>query len=65
MSKKWSNEDIAWKVEDEGLEYMIMSYLNADSIEDEELKKLWATAGETLDKIKEILDSYNTYDDEE
>lgn len=60
MSKKWSNEDIAWKVENEGLGYMITDYLGSDSIEDEELKELWKTAAEALNKIEEILSPYTS-----
>lgn len=58
MSKKWSIEDIASKVENEGLGYMITDYLGSDSIEDEELKELWKVAEEALDKIEEILRPY-------
>lgn len=60
MTKKWSTEDIAWKAENEGLEYMITDYLSADSIEDEELKSLWKQVNEAIDRIKEILRPYNS-----
>ena len=58
MSRKWSVEDVAYKVESEGLDYMIMHYIGPDSIEDEELKKLWREAEEVLGKINVILSPY-------
>ena len=59
MSKKWSIEDIAAKVDNEGLGYMITDYLGSDSIEDEELKELWKVAEESLEKIGSILEPYS------
>jgi hypothetical protein len=56
--EKWSNEEIALKADLEGLAYMVTDYLSVDSIEDEELKKLWKQANEALSKIETILTPY-------
>lgn len=60
MRKKWSFEDVAGKVENEGLGYMVMDYLSEDQIEDETLSKHWKQAREALEKIGEILEPYSS-----
>lgn len=56
--KKWSNEDIASKVESEGLGYLVTDYLSAESIEDVKLKELWKQASEALNQIEKTLKPY-------
>jgi hypothetical protein len=55
MTEKWNNGTIGNYVMDEGLGYAVMYGLDADSIEDVELKKLWKKADEALDKVLEYL----------
>ena len=57
MSKK-SLQDVADIVDNEGLGYAVQDYMSADSIEDEELAKLWDEAGIILNKIDKILEPY-------
>lgn len=56
MSRLWSLETIRYKVDDEGLGYCIEDYLDASSIEDSELARLWEAAYKALTKVREYLD---------
>jgi hypothetical protein len=59
--EKYSIEQVADIVESEGLGYAIQHYMSADSIEDEDLARLWRIAKEALDQI---VDGANELDDE-
>ena len=62
----WTNEEIAEKTEHEGLDYMIMYYLDADKIADPKMKSLWKKANKVLTEIQEILDeARNEYSDDD
>jgi hypothetical protein len=53
----WSNEDLAERVELEGLDYAIMYYINPeDEFEDEILKEVWLDAREALFRIERRLE---------
>jgi hypothetical protein len=62
---KWTNEQIASKVESEGLGYMIEAYLSHDSIEDDDLAMMWKDAAELLSEIQNHLEPFMNNDDEE
>lgn len=57
-SKKYSLQEVADIVENEGLDYAITSYLCPDSIEDVKLRKLWLEAGVALRTIEAMLEVY-------
>ncbi|PLS18965.1 hypothetical protein CVD28_00765 [Bacillus sp. M6-12] len=63
--KKMSIEQIANKVENEGLDYVIQHYISPEHIEDEELKELWTQAKDVLGKIQKKLDDCLDNVDEE
>jgi hypothetical protein len=52
---KWTKQEIANKVELEGLGYMVQHYMSADYVEDPVLAKWWRTAKEALDEIEAML----------
>jgi hypothetical protein len=54
----WNIEEVAQKVESEGLGYVVLDYLDAESIMDEELRALWKQAKDALDKIEKMLLPY-------
>jgi hypothetical protein len=56
--KKWSLQEIADKVMNEGLGYMVQEYLGASKIKDEELSKLWGECKQKMDEIEKILEPY-------
>lgn len=56
MEEKHSNLDVAYIVENEGLDYAITSYMSSDSIADPELAALWDEAEAVLRKIEGILE---------
>lgn len=56
--KKFTIKEVAEIVDNEGLDYSIMEYLNSNSISDEYLSELWKTAQEVLVDIQEILDEH-------
>lgn len=56
--KKYTLQEVADIVDTEGLGYAITDYTGSDSIEDEELSKLWKEAEEVLGKINKILEPY-------
>ena len=58
MDDKLTIEEVADIVEGEGLGYAVTDYMNSDSIEDEELAKLWEEASIAMRKIQEILEPY-------
>ena len=58
VERKYDLERVAHIVDNEGLDYAIMSYMSSASIEDEELAALWDQAYEVLTKIEKILDPY-------
>ncbi len=51
-------KDIAAKVENEGLGYMITDYLSPNDIDDPELKEEWIKAQASMKRIEEILEPY-------
>ena len=50
-----SNQEVADIVEMEGLGYAVQHYLGAESIKDEKLAALWASAKEALNAIVAAL----------
>lgn len=59
MARKRSNKQVNSIVESEGLGYAVEHYLDANSIADPELSKLWATAADALKKISTILEQFD------
>ena len=55
---KWTNEEIAMKVQSEGLDYMIQHYLSADKIEDEWLAEKWKQCKQLLNEIQDYLNQF-------
>lgn len=51
-----TNEDIAYKVDSEGLDYAITSYMGSEDFIDRELAAWWDEAKKYLDLIKERLE---------
>ena len=60
-SKKYSIEDIANVISNEGLGYAIQSYLGWKDIEDKQLAKLWKQAADAMDKIEDITREFLDY----
>lgn len=56
--KKYSNEEIVDIIELEGLDYTVQSYIDAEKIEDEDMKNYFKQAKYWLDKIDESLKNY-------
>jgi hypothetical protein len=50
-----TNEDIAYKVDSEGLDYAITSYMGSEDFIDRELAAWWDEAKKYLDLITERL----------
>lgn len=48
-------EDVRDVVETEGLDYAVVHYLGAESIEDEDLRRVWQEAHDALGAINAIL----------
>lgn len=55
---KWSNKEIAEKMEWEGLGDMIQSYLSADNIQDKWLSAKWKQCADLMNEISEYLEKY-------
>ncbi len=55
---KVSVEDIVSIVENEGLGYAVGEYLDAESIKDKTLAKLWGQAQDALDEVEHYLTAY-------
>lgn len=51
----YSNEDLIDIIDNEGLDYTILYYLNVNDIEDPTLRKLFKQAKDALEQIQEIL----------
>ena len=51
-------EEVAQIVDAEGLDYAIMEYMSADSIEDPALKQAWEEAYAALWKVENMLEPY-------
>jgi len=58
MKKKKTIEDLYDIVQNEGLGYAVSDYVNADTIEDDEMRKLWENASEALKKVEDALDKW-------
>jgi hypothetical protein len=59
MAKKNKTiEDLYYIVENEGLGYAVADYVNPDTIEDNEMRKLWKEADEALKKVQNVLDKW-------
>ncbi|WP_425203736.1 hypothetical protein [Priestia megaterium] len=56
--KKKTIEDLYYIVENEGLGYAVADYVNPDTIEDDEMKKLWEEAEAALSKVQKVLDKW-------
>ena len=56
MWKKYSKREVIDMIEQEGLEYLILYYLNPNDIEDEELRQSFVEAKKWLDKITDSLE---------
>lgn len=56
MDKKYTNEELYWIVQDEGLGYAIQHYLNHESIEDTMLAEKWKQCSKLLTEIDDILE---------
>jgi hypothetical protein len=56
--KKLSDEDVAFKIDMEGIGSCIQDYLSSDRIKNPKLAKLWDEAKEKLDAITELLEPY-------
>lgn len=52
---KLSKEEVAWVVENEGLDYAICEYMGADSIADSELAEAWEAAKFALKRVVDLL----------
>jgi uncharacterized protein YrzB (UPF0473 family) len=61
-----SNEELFWKIENEGAEYFFLSYISIDAIKDEDLKKAVQRLKLEWEKIEEVVDDlemeYGGYD---
>jgi uncharacterized protein YgfB (UPF0149 family) len=63
--KKMSLEEVAAKVEWEGLGYAVQHYMTGDSIADPHLAELWDQAKELLDEIDGILEGVEPNDEDQ
>jgi hypothetical protein len=54
--KNYEINDVAAKVEQEGLGYAVQHYLSADRIQDAKLADLWSRAKDLLDQIDAYLE---------
>lgn len=61
MKRTFNNQQVADLIMDEGIGYAVRDYLSPDSIEDEELRKLWLDAFNALNAIEIKLDEYLDY----
>lgn len=53
----WTTEEVADRVEMEGLDYAILHYIGPDEeFEDKKLKRVWLLARKALFDIEDILD---------
>jgi len=52
-----SNAEVLGVVESEGLGYAVTDYLNASSIDDPDLRKVWRAAAEALAQLESALDA--------
>lgn len=55
---KYSRQEVADIVENEGLGYAIMDFMGGEHIADPELAALWDQASEILTQIRDILEPY-------
>ncbi len=55
---KYSIEEVAKIVENEGLGYAITSYMSHDVIEDDKLAGLWKQASDVLTQIEKLLEPH-------
>lgn len=58
MAELVTNEEVARIIENEGMGYAIMWYLNAAQIEDSKLASLWQQASVLLRKIEKHLEPW-------
>ena len=58
MKELLTNEEVAQIIENEGMGYAIMWYLNAVNIEDPKLASLWQQTSVLLRKIEKHLEPY-------
>lgn len=64
MSDKMNLEDVFYKVEDEGLGYMVQHYMSGDSIDDPKLAAMWDECKAMLNAITEYLEDNVELDQE-
>jgi hypothetical protein len=55
---KWTNQEIAEKMEIEGLGYLIQHYISSESIEDEWLAAKWKKCEKLFNEIQNYLSKY-------
>lgn len=60
---KYSINEVAAIIENEGLGYAIESYCSPSSIRDEDLSNMWEEARDLLIRIQEYIDLNNGSDD--
>jgi len=65
MKEKKTIEDLYYIVENEGLGYAVADYVNADTIEDDEMRNLWKEAEEASKKVQRILDKWEEENEDE
>lgn len=65
MKKKKTIEDLYDIVQNEGLGYAVADYVNPDTIEDDEMRKLWKEADEALKKVQRVLDKWEEENEDE
>lgn len=58
MGRTFNNEEVADIIMNEGIGYAVMDYLNPDSIEDEELRRMFIIAYSALNEIEVKLEEY-------
>ncbi|TPF18053.1 hypothetical protein [Priestia megaterium] len=63
--KKKTIEDLYYIVENEGLGYAVADYVNPDTIENDEMRKIWIEADEALKKVQKILDKWEEENEDE
>lgn len=58
MGRTFNNQEVADFIASEGMDYAIMHYFNPDSIEDEELRRMFIIAFSALNEIEVKLEEY-------
>ena len=61
MEKTLSNNDVANVVENEGLGYAVMHYMDSSNIQNKELAELWDKAEEACTNLEEYLKENSHY----